>query len=180
MRQHRLDEGRGAHSPTRNCLQARAFVSTRLSSSGPGHHHRDDKHKIIRVSCGHPPLHAQRPPPQGDGVSIRGSSPPPVWGNQTKRCGCWTYIDYGINYMVMHSPRLCCTTFSPTTSIAVSHPFVMCLLTGDGRWTKFCQLEAKRRHLHGRTGPLYVYTEAPPPPRTSMLTGNICSTRTPP
>ena len=64
-------------------LQVMASVSTRLSSSGPGHHHRDDKRGYDGLRGG--ALRRFRgSPPQGDELSIGGEPPEGGWGTKKK------------------------------------------------------------------------------------------------
>ena len=59
------------------------LVSTRLSSSGPGHHHRDDKLRGWTLRWGSQ-LHSQLPPPRGRALDW-GNTCPPQGGTKKKK-----------------------------------------------------------------------------------------------
>ena len=65
-------------------MAPRTFVSTRLPSSGPGHHHRDDKFHTSRL-CGLEPSALSRRHPPGGRALDWGHCAPPQGGKPKKK-----------------------------------------------------------------------------------------------
>ena len=71
----------------------RTFVSTKLSSSGPGHHHRDDKFPTNRLCGLEPPAAFAAAPPRGRALDWGHRAPPQ--GGKPKKKGCQIKIQTG-------------------------------------------------------------------------------------